>query len=163
MTRARAQRETSAGGVVYRLDAGHAVFLLIRDSYQNWGFPKGHLESGERAEDAAVREVREETGIGAELIGERTPRVGDPIPLLRPEGVQLELIAPGHEHIDLVYFARRRDGELAASPECERADWYGLDELEALGVNDEIRAWSHRAVETVRARLAGLDRQNADS
>ena len=63
MTRARAQRETSAGGVVYRLDAGHAVFLLIRDSYQNWGFPKGHLESGERAEDAAVREVREETGI----------------------------------------------------------------------------------------------------
>ena len=63
MTRARAQRETSAGGVVYRLHAGHAVFLLIRDSYQNWGFPKGHLESGERAEDAAVREVREETGI----------------------------------------------------------------------------------------------------
>jgi 8-oxo-dGTP pyrophosphatase MutT (NUDIX family) len=63
MTRARAQRETSAGGVVYRLHSGHAVFLLIRDSYQNWGFPKGHLESGERAEDAAVREVREETGI----------------------------------------------------------------------------------------------------
>jgi 8-oxo-dGTP pyrophosphatase MutT (NUDIX family) len=63
MTRARAQRETSAGGVVYRLHDGHALFLLIRDSYQNWGFPKGHLESGERAEDAAVREVREETGI----------------------------------------------------------------------------------------------------
>lgn len=63
MTRARAQRETSAGGVVFRLHEGHAVFLLIRDSYQNWGFPKGHLESGERAEDAAMREVREETGI----------------------------------------------------------------------------------------------------
>jgi 8-oxo-dGTP pyrophosphatase MutT (NUDIX family) len=63
MTRARAQRETSAGGVVYRLHEGAALFLLIRDSYQNWGFPKGHLESGERAEDAALREVREETGI----------------------------------------------------------------------------------------------------
>jgi 8-oxo-dGTP pyrophosphatase MutT (NUDIX family) len=63
MTRARAQRETSAGGVVYRLHEGDALFLLIRDSYQNWGFPKGHLESGERAEDAAIREVREETGI----------------------------------------------------------------------------------------------------
>ena len=44
MTRARAQRETSAGGVVYRVHEGHALFLLIRDSYQNWGFPKGHLE-----------------------------------------------------------------------------------------------------------------------
>jgi 8-oxo-dGTP pyrophosphatase MutT (NUDIX family) len=63
MTRARAQRETSAGGVVYRLDAGAPLFLLIRDSYANWGFPKGHLESGERAEDAALREVREETGL----------------------------------------------------------------------------------------------------
>jgi 8-oxo-dGTP pyrophosphatase MutT (NUDIX family) len=64
MTRARAQRETSAGGVVYRLSESGALFLLIRDSYQNWGFPKGHLESGERAEDAALREVREETGLG---------------------------------------------------------------------------------------------------
>lgn len=63
MTRARAQRETSAGGVVYRVDGGTTLFLLIRDSYANWGFPKGHLERGERAEDAALREVREETGL----------------------------------------------------------------------------------------------------
>ena len=65
MTRARAQRETSAGGVVYRLDAGAPLFLLIRDSYANWGFPKGHLEQGEAPEAAAVREVEEETGLTA--------------------------------------------------------------------------------------------------
>jgi 8-oxo-dGTP pyrophosphatase MutT (NUDIX family) len=63
MTRTRAQKETSAGGVVYRLEGGNPLFLLIRDSYQNWGFPKGHLEDGEQAEDAALREVREETGL----------------------------------------------------------------------------------------------------
>ncbi|MEP6622609.1 MAG: NUDIX hydrolase [bacterium] len=63
MTRARAQEEISAGGVVYRLEGGAPLYLLIRDSYQNWGFPKGHLEAGERAEDAAQREVREETGL----------------------------------------------------------------------------------------------------
>ena len=63
MTRAKAYQETSAGGIVYRIDGGDPLFLLIRDSYQNWGFPKGHLETGERAEDAALREVREETGI----------------------------------------------------------------------------------------------------
>jgi 8-oxo-dGTP pyrophosphatase MutT (NUDIX family) len=55
--------ETSAGGVVFRLDGGHAVYLLIRDSYQNWGFPKGHLEAGEIPEAAALREVSEETGL----------------------------------------------------------------------------------------------------
>jgi 8-oxo-dGTP pyrophosphatase MutT (NUDIX family) len=63
--KARAKRETSAGGVVFRLEDGEPVFLLIRDSYQNWGFPKGHLEDGESPEIAAVREVREETGLDA--------------------------------------------------------------------------------------------------
>lgn len=63
MARTRAQRETSAGGVVFRREASAPRFLLIRDSYANWGFPKGHVEAGERPEEAAVREVREETGL----------------------------------------------------------------------------------------------------
>jgi len=70
VSRTRAREEISAGGVVFRTvtspDGGaRPVFLVIRDSYKNWGFPKGHVESGERPEDAAVREVREETGIDA--------------------------------------------------------------------------------------------------
>jgi len=60
---ARARNETSAGGVVFRIEDGRAVFLLIRDSYQNWGFPKGHVERGERLDVAACREVTEETGL----------------------------------------------------------------------------------------------------
>jgi len=39
------------------------LFLIIRDSYDNWGFPKGHVEDGERPEAAALREVSEETGL----------------------------------------------------------------------------------------------------
>jgi 8-oxo-dGTP pyrophosphatase MutT (NUDIX family) len=56
--------ETSAGGIVVRLVDGQPRILMIRDSYRNWGFPKGHLEQGETAADAALREVREETGLG---------------------------------------------------------------------------------------------------
>lgn len=62
---ARAERETSAGGVVFRRGEDETVrFLLIRDSYRNWGLPKGHLEVGEPPADAARREVAEETGLG---------------------------------------------------------------------------------------------------
>ena len=57
--------ETSAGGVVFRREGAHIVFLVIRDSYRNWGFPKGHLEPGEGAGSAALREVSEETGLKA--------------------------------------------------------------------------------------------------
>ena len=54
----------SAGGIVFRRDAdGTPRFLLIRDSYQHWGFPKGHLEDGETPAVAAERETREETGL----------------------------------------------------------------------------------------------------
>ena len=56
--------ETSAGGVVYRRDEdGTLRFLLIRDPYGNWGLPKGHLEEGETPEQAALREVSEESGL----------------------------------------------------------------------------------------------------
>lgn len=63
-----AREEVSAGGIVFRYDcaddgARRPMFLLIRDSYRNWGFPKGHLEAGEGPECAAVREVAEETGL----------------------------------------------------------------------------------------------------
>ena len=64
MAKKRAEREVSAGGIVFRRDAdGTPRFLLIRDSYRHWGFPKGHLESEETPAIAAMRETAEETGL----------------------------------------------------------------------------------------------------
>ena len=64
MSKRRAELEVSAGGIVFRrLPDGGARFLLIKDSYDNWGFPKGHLEDGESPAEAAVRETAEETGL----------------------------------------------------------------------------------------------------
>ncbi|MBD3426633.1 MAG: NUDIX domain-containing protein [Candidatus Omnitrophica bacterium] len=53
----------AAGGVVVRERDGSVQVLLIRDSYGHWTWPKGHLEDRETAEEAAVREVSEETGL----------------------------------------------------------------------------------------------------
>ncbi len=59
----KAKRETSAGGVIFRCTAEGPKFLLIKDGYKNWGFPKGHLIEDEAPEDAARREVIEETSL----------------------------------------------------------------------------------------------------
>jgi 8-oxo-dGTP pyrophosphatase MutT (NUDIX family) len=64
MGKRRAELEVSAGGIVFRRpEGGPPRFLLIRDSYDNWGFPKGHLEESESPAEAAIRETTEETGL----------------------------------------------------------------------------------------------------
>jgi len=69
MVKRRPEKEVSAGGIVFRRDpAGVLRFLLIKDSYDNWGFPKGHLEEGESPAAAALRETEEETGLGDLLL-----------------------------------------------------------------------------------------------
>jgi 8-oxo-dGTP pyrophosphatase MutT (NUDIX family) len=56
--------EKSAGGVVY-YDAGGdgPIYLLMSNRKGYWEFPKGHVDNGETEEEAAIREVREETGL----------------------------------------------------------------------------------------------------
>ena len=64
MGKRRPEREVSAGGIVFRRGPDRSArFLLIRDSYRNWGFPKGHLEGEESPAEAAGRETSEETGL----------------------------------------------------------------------------------------------------
>jgi 8-oxo-dGTP pyrophosphatase MutT (NUDIX family) len=65
------KREISAGGVVYRRDGDEIEIVLAsrrtRRGELAWGLAKGGIEDGESMEDAAVREVREETGLLAEI------------------------------------------------------------------------------------------------
>lgn len=61
--------EVSAGGVVFRREPELQV-LMILDGYGRWTFPKGGVEPGESPEQAAVREIEEETGIKGVVSGE---------------------------------------------------------------------------------------------
>jgi ADP-ribose pyrophosphatase YjhB (NUDIX family) len=68
----RRVEETSAGGLVVDTSGGRARGALIgrhdRRGRLLWSLPKGHVEKGETAEQAAVREVTEETGIRGEVV-----------------------------------------------------------------------------------------------
>jgi bis(5'-nucleosidyl)-tetraphosphatase len=61
-TRPKVRREFSAGFLLFRQSPQGPLFLLL-DYGKHWDYPKGHLEPGETAWRAAVRELREETGI----------------------------------------------------------------------------------------------------
>ena len=64
MSKRKADLKVSAGGIVFRrVPEAQPRYLLIKDSYDNWGFPKGHLENGESPAEAAMRETAEETGL----------------------------------------------------------------------------------------------------
>ena len=56
----------AAGGAVLN-DSGELLMILLRE---RWDLSKGHIEAGEEPSQAALREVEEETGIVAELVGE---------------------------------------------------------------------------------------------
>jgi 8-oxo-dGTP diphosphatase len=58
----------AAGGVV--LDGEGRVVLVHRPRYDDWTLPKGKLDPGESFEEAALREVEEETGLRCRLVRE---------------------------------------------------------------------------------------------
>jgi 8-oxo-dGTP pyrophosphatase MutT (NUDIX family) len=61
--------EYSAGGIVYKQnDHGYDVVLIYRTRHDDWSLPKGHIEAGESREQAAIREVQEETGIDSRIV-----------------------------------------------------------------------------------------------
>ncbi len=126
------------------------VLLHLHRKLGMWLPPGGHIEKDELPDEAAVREVLEETGLRVELAGEKREDVEDPMQLMRPAGVQLENIGPGHQHIDLIYFARPAGPtEIHQSFSEDRVGWYGPEDWDDMRVNAEVRGWCERALSTL--------------
>ena len=126
-----------------------AVLLHEHTKLGLWLPCGGHVEDGELPDDAAMREVREESGVHVVLLGDPPVAAPGPRQLTRPRGVQLEAIAPGHEHVDLVYLARPAPGYDGALAGVATLGWYDREALEGLPLTPEIRAWCTLALAEV--------------
>ena len=100
-----------------------------------WSLPGGRIEPGERAVDAALRELREETGIEAEITG-----LIDVVDGLFPEA--------GRHYVLVDYAARWVSGEPAAGDDAIEARFVALDEVEALIDWSETRRIIRMAADT---------------
>ena len=60
------KKQVVAGFVIYRRTEDGVKYLLLYRRGSYWNFPKGHFELGETSLDTALRETKEETGIGKE-------------------------------------------------------------------------------------------------
>jgi len=131
------------------------VLLHYHRKLARWLPPGGHIEDNELPDHAALREVLEETGIRAQLVGPRGLPIDDPQQLVVPAGLQVEKIYPGHEHIDLVYFARPDPASPRAAEvdpglaQSDQVAFYSAAELSALGASAEIQAWAQRALDAI--------------
>lgn len=105
-------------GSICVIERADGAILLARLSYRNsWGLPGGLLKRGETAAAAAVREVREETSLDVDL-------VGDPAVVVDPDG----------RRVDVVFSARPAASTDPAavrigSPEILELGWFQPDDL----------------------------------
>lgn len=115
------EEKLAAGGIIVDDSTGvRRVLLVHRPGYDDWSFPKGKLEAGETVEQAALREVKEETGLKCRIIRElaitryryRTRTTGR----LRPKSVH--------------YFLMERLSRRIKVPveEVDSAEWFEIEE-----------------------------------
>jgi 8-oxo-dGTP diphosphatase len=119
----------AAGGIVVR---DGRVLVVHRPTYDDWSLPKGKLEPGESWQDAARREVEEETG----LRGEVGPEVGR---------TRYEVDGAPKE---VRYFALEAGGEARAQHEVDEVRWVTAAEAEALLTQPNDRRLVREALKT---------------
>lgn len=111
--------------------AGNRVLLVRRGREPSKGlfaFPGGRVEPGETLEEAARRELREETGLAASALS--------PIDLFRFEA---PLHGPGASYELQVFLAEGTGGTLQAGDDADHAGWYDAERMSVLAMTESTR------------------------
>lgn len=150
------KRHFTATGYVVR---DGKTLLLYHKKLKMWLPPGGHMDEGELPEETVRREILEETGLEVDILAPRrtpNPKEKRVRYLHIPNHIQLEDIPgdPPHQHIDLIFYCRAKDGEAVMQPnEHDRMRWYSLKDLESAELEEEVRVSSIDAIRYVERQL----------
>jgi ADP-ribose pyrophosphatase YjhB (NUDIX family) len=137
---------------------GDAVALHEHEGLGKWLPPGGHVDRDELPHEAALREVREETGLDVELVApvdDIASATSEPLPQpqhfhLADVNVHDEFV--GHQHVDFVYYARAETRAIDPAAGEQSADawaWATAADLSADRFDADVAEIGRRAIETV--------------
>ncbi len=122
--------KAAASAAVFRDDGKLLIGLRGKDPRRLvWSLPGGHIEAGETAGNAALREIREETGVEAELLG--LVDINDVI-MRRPDG---SLRA---HYLLTIFYGQWLAGEPVPADDCLEARFADIAEINALDTTDRL-------------------------
>jgi len=129
----------------------HKTVLHLHRSLKMWLPPGGHIDRDELPHIAALREVKEETGLSVELIHtEPTIQSKNAQEIPGPRHLLLENINPFHQHIDMIYFARASSYQVTPdSGESLELKWFTTEELEGPDIENDIKILGQEAITIV--------------
>ncbi|GHU80710.1 hypothetical protein FACS1894191_6570 [Clostridia bacterium] len=140
--------EIITGAVVKNEDGKYLMVQELKESaYLLWNLPLGHLDNGELLENAAIREVKEESGYNVKLVG-----------LLPVE----QIMCDGVYKIRIIFIAEIIDGEESERDETEIADvkFYSIDEIKQMLVEGKVRNGERTVASIMNAengKISSLD------
>jgi 8-oxo-dGTP pyrophosphatase MutT (NUDIX family) len=157
--RAAVVKHATASVFVFgRLAAGWRTGLIRHPLFGRMMIPGGHVEAGETAAEAAIREVAEEAGLPVRLIAPpaaplpesyRPPRVPQPWWIVEYQVPADNHLAAGHVHVDHLYVGLAGGPEPVTEP-AHPFGWYAAADLAGLNMFDDART-------LCSVLLAGLD------
>ena len=141
---------------------GDAVLLRLHEKYNLWNVPGGHIDPGEDANEAALREVWEEVGLKVTLVGPSGWKKTDTETnkdLVPPIFVNRHPITATHDHSGFIFAAKADFRTIDPQTEADKGAecrWLTQEELDALLQDDpRMRPEVHRYA-SMALRLVGM-------
>lgn len=124
------------------------MLLHLHKKINLWLPVGGHVERDELPEDAAIREVKEESGLDVQLYNaDPNLELKDAKQTVRPAHILLVNINEHHQHIDFLYYATSRSSELhPENPESNSMRWLTRDEVENLDMPTNVKVCALEAL-----------------